>query len=957
MIKRKLMILAIVLISFSAILASLAEDAFFISRLHEDGYFDLALSEISRIEGRLVNDRYSHQILIIKADILIRQGRLSEAQPILNRLGAMTLTPAQRSQVLFSLASIQRAMGDYEEAHTTVSNLISRFPDNDRMAEAKQLLADIYLAQNDTDSALAIFVELHISEPSETTFQNLIRLNLQLNNTVRAVEFTEQLIEKFPRAHIAHQMSLLQILEVYENRGAFQRMIDIIPESFETETVHTEPIYMRKLVANISLRNFSEAERILPNIRRDQESHNYYRALLHFERGEYHLALPIFRLLVNSEVESIRTMSFFNKVQIIARTDTSEAYDQLLEFLIANPDQPWEGDVLYQLGFIEFTNGNYFEALQYIRRALSFNLNDVNFRNALFLQGEAQFLIGDHFNSFITFYENLDNMPATLIDEAIFKIALNSFLMGFPDRATEFFHKLIAEQPSSQKLGLSYYYLGEINIMRNLEQARSYFTQALAGDIENGLIYLRLAYVDYLRRHFTSALNLLDQVPDTPEFMFDKHLLRGNILFTQRNLPAALEAYRVAEANARDMVSVELIWARQALLHYHMGNFEAAMAIFRRLADQSDTPGRFILAAAGAAFNANQFDQARNLYLEYTESFPNSPEFIRARLGLANSYFNLALYSSAVEVWKTLVNERQTPAVLEAALKGLNDSYQMLNRPALFTEFLHLAIIGSRDRDFRVNLFIYKATFEHELGDQRASIGTINQMLRSYPEMQENLPLMILLANNHAMTGNLSEADQIYYDLSRRHNDPLIFYEWGHIRWGQADYEAALIRFKRAADNSREEQYWITLLEKLVLRDDAAFIQYFEEFETFASPIHRDFATMHKIDWFILRGDFTSARGLVEGLVNHTQPGMRARAIFKLGEINFRQNMFSDAQANFLRIRYIFSDFTDLRWEAEYYLVRINVALGQTARANTLFASIRENLSATQIAELEALLR
>ncbi|MCL2065240.1 MAG: tetratricopeptide repeat protein [Candidatus Cloacimonetes bacterium] len=952
-----LLVLIMIFSMVSTVYGNLVEESLFISRLYEDGFYDLALREISRVESRLTNDRYSQQILAVKADILLRRNELNEARDILLRLNSLSLAPALKSQVMLSLAKVEKSLHNYSEAFDLVQAFISRFPDNNRIVEAYQLQGELYFEQGMLDMAEAVFLNLHRENRSVLSFLNLIRLEVHNNNLLFAEEYLADLRAAYPRAETEYQQSLLTILNGYENRADYLRILEITLASFPARTVFTEPIIQKTIVANINLRNFQEAEQLLSQITEDRDSVSYYRALIHKERGEEQLALPIFRTLsAGRGSEVLRTMSFFNMVQIIGQENTSEAYNMLLDFLVENPDQEWEGDILYQLAFIEFQNGNFPQAYDYTQRALNFHLNDVNKQRAVYLKGELEFLLGNYRESYRTFSTYFDILPEMFKDEAIFKMGLTNFFLGNHELSYRYFNRLISEYPFAQKIGVAYFYMGELNLFTNPNQARSYYQQALSGDMDRGVINLRLAYTDFLTNNYASALDILNLVPETSEYMFDKHLLRGVILIAQRDLNQALEAFRIAERNAPDQESVEFIWARQALLHYNLQNYDVAMTIYRRLADQSDTPGRYILSAAGAAFNADNFQQAIELFIEYIETFPDSPDLFRAELGLANSYYNLAMYDMAIDIWRDMIHENQRPDVIDAALKGLQDSYHRVNRESLFTEFLLQVLFRATDRDFLISIYEYKANYEYEQRNYNASASTINQMLRQFPEKRNDLQTMILLANNYSWLNRFEEADQIYIDLSTSHNDPFIYYEWGLIKWAQGDFEAALRRLKRAADNSRNEQYWLTLLEKMIEQKDQEFMTYYNRFVALASAYHRNLATLHLIDWLIYTNAHSEALEKANDLMATNNSQLRAMATFKMGEIHFAMRQYDDSLSNFLRVRYFFNEFTDLRWQAELYIAKIHVLQGDRERGVLLFNNIRGNLTPEQITEFQILL-
>ena len=956
--KRQVSVILVLFFLFTIkIYASLIEEALFISKLYEDGFYDLAIREIAKVEIRLENDRYSHQILSIKADILLSRNDLSEAKEILVRLNTLSLNPALKGQVMLSLAKVEKALLDYSEAFDLIQLFMIRFPDNEKIPEAQLLLGEIYFEQGSISDAENIFLSLHENEKSLSTFKNLIRIYVHDQQLSEAENLLIELQESFPRAEMEYQQSLLYVLNAYEKGANYLRMLEITPDTFDEVTIFTEAIIQKKVVANINLRNFEAAEQLLLHITEDTSSINYYRALIHKEREEFHLALPIFRVLARGEGSQVlRTMSFFNMVQIIARNDTDEAYYLLTNFLLENPDQEWEGDILYQLAFIEFQNDNFQKSYEYTLGALRFHLNEVNKQRAIYLKGELEFLLNNYAESYETYSNNLDIFSEIFMDEVLFKMGLNNFFMENKLTAFQYFTRLITEYPFSQKVGVAYFYLGELLLYSNTLQARSYYQQAMSGEMDSGVINLRLSYVDFRRNEFNSALDILNLVPETSDFIYDKYVLKGNIMLAQRDFNQSLEAFRTAERNAKDQISVEYIWSMQALLHYNMQNYDTATAIYRRLAAQSETPGRFIISAARAAFNADNFQQAVELFLEYIDTYPESPELFRAESGLANSYYNLGLYDLAIDVWKNLISDNNPIDIVESSLKGLQDSYHKLDGHDLFSEFLLLAIFRSQDKDFLIALYEFKANYEYEQRNYNASVSTINQMLRQYPEKREDLKTMILLANNYTWLHRYGEADQIYIDLSTTHNDPFIFYEWGHIKWAQGDFVAALRRYKRAVENSRNEQYWLVLLEKMIEQKDPEFTDYFNSFVAFASPYHKSLATLYQIDWLIHINAHTEALDQTNLILTSDNSQIRARATFKRGEIFFALREYDESISNFLRLRYVFNEFSELRWVAELYVAKIHVLQGDRERGLQLFNSIRGNLKEEQIAEFNALL-
>jgi len=930
----------------------------FIIKLYEDGEYDVALREIQKIEPSLSNNAYSNQLRLIQGDIFIKQGDYPTARAILQRLDAQSLSPTLQAQVLLSLAKLERQQNNLSGSKGYLDQYIQRFPNEPQVGEAYGLLGEIYIAQGDFEAAEAVFTDLNQKQPSASTQLNLVRLHTSTGRLDAALVALQQLKSKYPSAHTEYQNGLLLLLTAYENHAQYQHIVDHCPDNFDTRTSFSEANILKKISAYIQLKQFDSATALLSQIKDDPRQVNYYRAVIHKEKGEDQQALPIFRILVASDANpQLKAMSTFQMVQITAKTDPVSATTQLQEFLIKNPDQPWEGDIMYQLAFIESKLRNYERAYSHVNSALNLQLNATNLQNAYYLKGDLEFLRKDYATARQTFAENKAKMPTQYADEVLFKQGAIQYFLLQPDSAKVYFNKVISDYPSSQKVGASYYHLGEIELYKNQAQARSYYQQALSGDMDRGVVYLRLAYVEQLRADYPAALERLNSVPETADYLYDKYLLKGNILFAQKKYIEALEAYRVAERNSKDKSEAEYVLSRQAWTYYSLQQYDTATQIYRRLAEQSDAPGQYLLSAAGSAFNAENYEDSATLYNDYIRAYPTSPERYRAMLGLANCYYNLSNIEFAVNIWRELVNENRTAAIVEASLRGLQAGYQKQGQMPLFTEFLNLQIMNSNKASFITQLYEYKINFEYEQKNYTASVNTLNQLFSRYPDKKDNLRLMILLANNYTWLTQYEEADQIYVELSYKYsNDPQIFFEWANIKWAQRDFPAAIRRYKEAADKGDNEQYWLVLLERQLEVKDSEFMRYYNAFTQFAlnkTDYNRTTAKVYLIDWLIYEKNYTSALQSIEEVLETSHSGLRANATFKRGEVRYAQKNYDEALTDFLRIRYVFNEFSDLRYKAELYIAKIYLQQGNRERAQSLFDSIKQYLSNEQIAEYE----
>jgi len=137
---------------------------------------------------------------------------------------------------------------------------------------------------------------------------------------------------------------------------------------------------------------------------------------------------------------------------------------------------------------------------------------------------------------------------------------------------------------------------------------------------------------------------------------------------------------------------------------------------------------------------------------------------------------------------------------------------------------------------------------------------------------------------------------------------------------------------------------------------DSEFMKYYNTFTQFAlnkTDYNRTTAKVFLIDWQIYEKNYTAALQSIEEVLETSHSALRATATFKRGEVRYAQKNYDDALTDFLRIRYVFNEFSDLRYRAELYIAKIYLLQGNNERAQSLFDSIRQYLSDEQIAEYE----
>ncbi len=926
------------------------EDVVFIQSLFKNSHYDFALREIDLFLNKYPQSPQKNDVTILKANVLMQKGQIIESQEILTNILKNNPAPTVFSQVLLSLAENYRLQKDYPSALSFINDFFLKFPKHPELQRAYFIAGLIDKDRQNYEKALK-----NLNEASQLGFNPEIEYNrIELYLLLNQKSFADSVLNQFNHQEVSQKeknYAFLMILKNLEQNSNWDEIIKSIPDSFSVQDLYSEEIVYVKINAYSEKNDFQNAMKLLDSIQENSDKRKFFKGKLLLKMHQPDEGLPLLKQLAEtSKNTEIKTISYFHYISFLAQTNPDSAIVLLSDYLANNPNQKWEGDIYYQLGFNYFRLKNYHDSYLNLDKAIKFGLDETILEKALYLKGETQFLLAQKQNALDIFKSFINQFPqSALLDEALFKIGISYYNLAYRDSAVTLFNEIITDFPNSSKKGMCYFYLAENELnQKKLNNAKKLYENALIGNCDRGTINLRLAYIEYLRKSFQTAKEFLNNVSDDNDYIFDKNLLKGNIFFAEKNYQEALKAYNTAEVKSPDQLSLEHVWSRQAWTFYKLKQYDQATRIYKQLSAQSSAPGKYILSAAGAAFNAENYIQAVDLYTEYITTYPESKEFYKAQGGLANAHFNLANYQEAIKEWEKLVNPIYPKTIIENALQGIQWSYQYQNKQNDFLKWIDGAISQTNDNDLKNSLFDVKIKFEYDQKEYVKSINTIKNYIKQFPSKKDDDKLQIMLANNYIWLKQFEKADSIYITLVIKRKDPEVYHEWGHIKWAIADTVGALKRFKRAADNSKLDDYWLVLLDKQQQAKDPEFDLYYKKYSAFANSYHLEMAKLILIEKYISLAQYDEALTLAINLDASENPYVRAKAIHDKAVIYYLQNNYIDAQKEFLRVRYVFTEYEDLRINSEFYLCLIYINQNEKEKALEIYHLIKDKISANE---------
>ncbi|HOD54122.1 MAG TPA: tetratricopeptide repeat protein [Candidatus Cloacimonadota bacterium] len=971
------------------------EDLFFIKALIQNKHFDMAWDECNQFKKKYPQSTLTDEITLNMAFIQMEKKNHHYADLLVNSINQRNLKPSQEAQwLLLNITNTWYSINEENTSALQVGNsehtqlikfsetdllinaneFIQKFPNHPEISQIYFILGDIQLRKNNNKQAENYYNQ---GKNHNAKIQGNIKLlNLYLkNNQKNTADTLYQSIMADSLSKDEKNYTITLYIHYYEQQKDWQSIYTILDNYFKTQVIppfqklNNQEEFLAYQYANalIEINKPEKAVDFLNHIPGETDKSKYFKALAFIKLHQFAEGLDILNQLIeNSQDSDIKSISLFQSIQIMSQNDINQAVEKLNDYLIKYPNQKWVGDIHYQIAFNLYKNRNYIDALSHANQALEFgsghpsqSQNQKDFEEkALFLKCEALFFLNKKQETIeiATHFRN-QFAHSALMDEVIFKLALSLYQSSQQDSAAFFFKEITEKYPESSKKGMSLYYLGENELSKNhYNRAKTFFEQALQGNTDQGVLYLRLSYIEYALKNYQKAKEIIVNVPDEPDYLFDKNLLRGIIAFAEKSFTDALNFFMKAEKNVPDQVSLEHLWSRQAWTLYRLKRYDEATKIYKQLSEQSTAPGKYTLAAASAAYNAENYLQSLELYQQYLSEHPQSKEVYKALSGIANSQFNLANYPDAISTWEKMVDIQYPSSIIESAVQGIQWSYRQQNNKKEFIKWINEKIRKSTDKNLKITLYEYKIRFEYDQEEYSASISSIQQLFKQYPEMEKEEKFQILLANNYIWLKQFENADRIYVQLVVKNNDPQIFHEWGNIKWAQQDTLGAMKRYKKAADASKQENFWLVLLEKQMVANDKDFDKYYQTFMSFANSYYQELAKLILIDKYIKDNQFDNAIETINSLEKSDNPLIRVKTLFSKAVISFNKKDYDNAMKDFFRIRYVFTEYSDLRWNSEYYICKIFIEKGEVDQAKELFNQIKEKIKLEQSNELQSII-
>lgn len=349
---------------------------------------------------------------------------------------------------------------------------------------------------------------------------------------------------------------------------------------------------------------------------------DYKKAKEYFIKGDYALAYPMLKLLMDKYPENTTSShAYLNQdipyFYIVSglQLGQSVAEESAKSFIESETNEPRQQMMSYHLAHYYFNHEDFARAVVYYERAG---------------------------------YDNLSNEE---IADAKFELAYSYFMMNDYDKAKPLFNE-IHQLPSNKYYSDANYYYGYISFKeKNYKQALDAFRQVEKNSKYSNRVPYYIAQIYYFQGKKDQTLQYAEGALASGDFdnAKDVKLLAGQIYFEKKQFSKALPLLQ-DYVNSSEKVSKEVMY-ELAYCYYDANRVNEAIESFKQLSNEKDSLGQNSMYLLGDLYlRTNQKVNARNAFQYSADNNSNRfqqevSRFNYAKLSYELGYTDIALSS------------------------------------------------------------------------------------------------------------------------------------------------------------------------------------------------------------------------------------------------------------------------------------------------------------------------
>lgn len=722
--------------------------------------------------------------------------------------------------------------------------------------------------------------------------------------------------------------------------------------------------------AYYKMKRYDDALNVLKSIEPTTDLKQFHVALAYKAKGNKVAAEAIFNTLADNSADAkIKEMSFFEMInskikepfgddQKVAdiRKNNNKLYSKLYKFQKSNPKSKYIGNAFYLMGYIKYLNEDYLNSIDWFLKANNLALDSDQTEKLHFLISDIYFITNQSQKALSLFGYYKDMYPqGRFYDDVLYKLALINFDINNFDDSYDYFVELSKKYPNYNHKSTVYFYLGEINAIRNnYKVALDWFELSKNKATDINAVWFRIAEMNYKLKDWSSSLFALNQIPDSPLYLFKTKLIRGNIYYNLKEYSKAIELYQVSLNNAIKDEDSALVKSRIGWTYYLMGEYQKAEQTFRSLANYSTTSEDYLILAGNSALNGKRYSEAISLFQEFNKTYPVSTRTNYVDLNLGDCFYNLNQYNESYDSYAKVLKNNPDGKELKNAILGIK--WTVLNDSAKDYRGDLLSLANSLNNEvISKSLKQIKLLYERKTAKWDDVIETAQALINEYPSDAKNKSVNKSLALAYTQKNNFSQADSVYSKLTEWHQDAELFSGWADAFISRRDTVNAIKVIDDALKFSTEADIWIKGLELKLDSDNKTFVNDYEKFQTIANSLPKEYSQLLNEEWKLKQNKKYDEK-LIEKSSEKEDALIASQAYYLLGLSYLNKKKYDDASLMFMRVLYLYPEYERVVAKSSYSLIISQYRSGKKGKAQSNFDQYNKILASWQVKYLRKIL-
>jgi TolA-binding protein len=912
------------------------KDFKFAYSLFEDGMYQLAFSEFQKFIKNYPESKFVEEAHFFSAESMFKLGDYDSALKIY--MGFLVEFPTTRfkDRVNFRIGEIYLKKGNQNIAIEKFKNAIETSSDKLLISHSAYYLGEIYFERRDFNNALRYYkLSFEADTSSDVAPFSLFSIALiyqQQGRFKEAVEHYKNLIGKFGKLKLkVINDAKLNLIDCFYRTGDYYELVNfaraILSEGFEDEKILfalAEGYYSIGLLDSAKFYYDKYLERFPKG---NYLKHSLYSiGWIYIKKNDYPSAIQIFDSLSKGDDE-IAKSSFLLLAQVKKTSgDTAGAISTYKNFLAKYQDYSnYYVRANYELGLIYFAKGDYDSAIVFLEKIHIDDTSAVKVK-ALELLAQSYLRRGDYLRGASTF-SMLRTELNILNSDNLFSEGVAWMQGGKYDEAIKVFNEFLSKFPNDKNSHWAIFYLGELHYkIGDYKNARGYYLELLnrfpnSPNIE-GAIY-SIAWTYFKEGNYNESAKqfekFLSKYP-TGKRALDARLRLADSYFMMKN-------YKSAEANYLSFVrlfenqdgadyayfQLSQIYLRQRQL---MRSIEMLNLLLKKFPNSTLAPtAKYQIG--WIYFQDKNYSPAISHFREVVEKYPQSEVAPKALYGIGDAYYNMGKYELAISAYLEVIEKYPESKYAVDAITGIQYSLSAQGKnPNLVDEF----IVKSKNPEFSQLALIKKAEFQVSQGNYENAINIYKKFVANYPESKVLPDVIYKIGETYELWGKSVDAVEVYKNLIAtfplNHNSQRALVRLARIKFKSREYNETLEYLAKVQTSVKfyDEVLYLTGLTYLSLKDTSnAIKKLLTLMNEFSNSDYADRARVKIAEILINQGKFNDAIELVKPIamnrpideVSAEAQYIYAEALFKLGEID-------EALLQFLRVKYLYSNFEEI---------------------------------------------